>query len=81
LAFREEGGRVTIALNSSGGDCLNRGAERYGENRFFLKDTVRQRIDFSRTGQSRGVRPSFSGRLLGVDGEEEFTVYIVATGK
>ena len=28
--------------------------ERY---RYFLKDTVRRTIDFSETGQSRGVRP------------------------
>jgi SagB-type dehydrogenase family enzyme len=26
---------------------------RFAQNRFFLKDTIRQRVDFSRTGQSR----------------------------
>lgn len=30
---------------------------RYGERRFFLKDNIRQQIDFSQTGQSRGVSP------------------------
>lgn len=29
-------------------------AERFSTNRFFLKDTVRQQIDFSRTAQNRG---------------------------
>ncbi len=31
--------------------------KRYGEGRFFLQDTIRQLVDFSRTGQSRGVAP------------------------
>ncbi len=35
----------------------NRNAAGYRENRFFLKDTVRQLVDFSRTGQSRGLPP------------------------
>ncbi|MDP8236031.1 MAG: SagB/ThcOx family dehydrogenase [Candidatus Erginobacter occultus] len=30
---------------------------RYGEGRFWLKDTIRQLVDFSRTGQSREVAP------------------------
>ncbi|MBP1711334.1 MAG: SagB-type dehydrogenase domain protein, partial [Deltaproteobacteria bacterium] len=30
-------------------------SNRYDVNRFFLKDTIRQRIDFSRTAQSRGL--------------------------
>ncbi len=29
----------------------------YGDGRFFLKDTIRRQVDFSRTGQSRGVAP------------------------
>jgi len=29
-------------------------AKKYEENRFFLKDTIRRRIDFSQTAQSRG---------------------------
>jgi SagB-type dehydrogenase family enzyme len=31
--------------------------QQFEENRFFLKDTVRQTVDFSRTGQSRGLPP------------------------
>ena len=30
-------------------------AKKYEENRFFLKDTIRKRIDFSQTAQSRGL--------------------------
>ncbi len=33
------------------------GAGQYGAGRFFLKDSIRQQIDFSQTGQSRGERP------------------------
>jgi len=31
--------------------------ESFEENRFFLKDNVRKTVDFSRTGQSRGLPP------------------------
>ena len=31
--------------------------QRYGANRFLLKDTIRQQIDFSQTEQSRGLPP------------------------
>ena len=30
---------------------------RYAAHRFLLKDTIRQQIDFSQTGQSRGLPP------------------------
>ncbi len=29
--------------------------KKYEQNRFFLKDNIRQQIDFSRTGQNRGI--------------------------
>jgi SagB-type dehydrogenase family enzyme len=32
-------------------------AKRFGKHRFFLKDTIRQQIDFSQTGQHRNLRP------------------------
>ena len=31
-------------------------AKKYEENRFFLKDTIRKRIDFAQTAQNRGLR-------------------------
>ena len=30
---------------------------RYASHRFLLTDTIRQQIDFSQTGQSRGLPP------------------------
>lgn len=56
----------------------------FQKSRFFLKDNIRQLIDFSITDQRRGVpAPALQAcdQLLGVDGDEEFTVYIAPIGK
>ena len=40
---------------ATGGEGGRMSSNKYRMNRFFLKDTIRQRIDFSETAQSRGL--------------------------
>jgi len=54
------------------------------QHRYFLKDSIRKRIDFSQTDQNRGIAAYDQeglDSLLRIDGEEEFAVYLAPVGK
>lgn len=64
--------------------------EQLKQYRYFLKESIRGKINFKFTDQNQGIaapplyhlcHPAVFNELLGLDGDEAFAVYLAPVGK